>query len=502
MFLQAFSSHENVIKLLNVIKADNDYDIYLVFEFMDTDLHAAIKAKILQDVHKQYILYQLFKVLKYLHSGNVIHRDLKPSNVLLNVECFVKLADFGLARSLDVTTSADQASGNALMTDYVATRWYRAPEILLASSLYTKGVDMWSLGCILAEMVSGKPLFAGSSTINQIDKIMCCIAPPSRHDVQSIQSPYATSILSQVGRRRKSTFAELLPTADPLIIDLVGKLLQFNPTRRLTTEQALEHPYVAKFHDKSDEPSLDHNIIPLLNDNVQLSVEEYRDNLYESVRRKRLEFQQARDVTTVIEDTAPDEQTSVQESCHPPPPSHATLHHPPPPGNAALHHPLPSGHTTLHSHSATQLGGGRKSTQQHKSILKSLSSSELVARRPPVSTSGLRAVQTKQHKTRENNEISINKVPFTSQYGVSSHLPRTRPSSGNQGAVAKGNQPLDLCVVSGRIEYSERQLPHHRKLQLANKKAARGAASRYAPGMYSQAFGVISQKDLHSLKHT
>jgi len=96
--------------------------------------------------------------------------------------------------------------------------------------------------------------------------------------------------------RRKSTFSELLPTADPLIIDLVSKLLQFNPTRRLTTEQALEHPYVAKsvllycdcsigvfsrFHDKCDEPSLDHNVIPLLNDNVQLSVEEYRDNLYE-----------------------------------------------------------------------------------------------------------------------------------------------------------------------------------------------------------------------------
>merc|ERR1711977_781030 len=100
MFLQEMNNHENVVRLLNVLKAENDRDIYLVFEFMETDLHAVIRANILKDIHKQYILYQLFKALHYMHTGNVLHRDMKPSNLLLNSECFLKVADFGLARSV------------------------------------------------------------------------------------------------------------------------------------------------------------------------------------------------------------------------------------------------------------------------------------------------------------------------------------------------------------------------------------------------------------------
>ncbi|PIO58804.1 hypothetical protein TELCIR_19751, partial [Teladorsagia circumcincta] len=101
MFLQEFGRHPNVIKLFNIHKADNDRDIYLVFEYMEADLHNVIKKMtILKDVHKQYIMCQLFRAIRFLHSGNVLHRDLKPSNVLLDADCRVKLADFGLARSL------------------------------------------------------------------------------------------------------------------------------------------------------------------------------------------------------------------------------------------------------------------------------------------------------------------------------------------------------------------------------------------------------------------
>ena len=95
------NGHENIIRLQNVIRAENDRDIYLVFDFMDTDLHAVIRANILEDIHKQYIIYQCLKSLKYMHSANLLHRDLKPSNLLLNSECHMKVADFGLARSLD-----------------------------------------------------------------------------------------------------------------------------------------------------------------------------------------------------------------------------------------------------------------------------------------------------------------------------------------------------------------------------------------------------------------
>jgi len=103
-----------------------------------------------------------------MHSAELLHRDLKPSNLLLNSECHMKVADFGLARSLAIT-DPDQVP---IVTDYVATRWYRAPEILLGSNNYSKGVDMWSVGCILAELLIGKPFFPGTSTLNQLDRVM------------------------------------------------------------------------------------------------------------------------------------------------------------------------------------------------------------------------------------------------------------------------------------------------------------------------------------------
>jgi serine/threonine protein kinase len=149
------------VKLQNVLKADNDKDIYLVFEHMETDLHAVIRANILEDIHKQYIMYQLFKSIKYMHSGQVLHRDIKPSNLLLNSDCLMKLADFGLARSLTSDTDDD----SKVLTDYVATRWYRAPEILLGATKYSKAVDMWSLGCIAL----GTPVMRADGTARTIE---------------------------------------------------------------------------------------------------------------------------------------------------------------------------------------------------------------------------------------------------------------------------------------------------------------------------------------------
>ncbi|KAK3736297.1 hypothetical protein QZH41_020759 [Actinostola sp. cb2023] len=278
-FLQEFGDHENVVKLLNVIKADNDKDIYLVFEYMDTDLHNVIKkGNILKDIHKRYIMYQLLKATMFLHSGNVIHRDLKPSNMLLDTECFVKICDFGLARSV---TNVTLEAGDPSLTDYVATRWYRAPEILLASTRYTKGVDMWSIGCILGELLLGKPLFPGSSTLNQLEKIMASITPPSRLDLDSIKSQYSSSVLDRVAFKPKKCLDEMLMQSSPDAVDLLKRLLHFNPDKRLTAEQALAHPYVAKFHNPEEELSLDYDVVPPLDDDVQLSVEEYRVKLYE-----------------------------------------------------------------------------------------------------------------------------------------------------------------------------------------------------------------------------
>ena len=128
------------------------------------------RANILEPVHKQFIVYQCLKALKYCHSGDLVHRDLKPSNLLLNEECLLKVADFGLARSLRALQKGEESA--SVLTDYVATRWYRAPEILLGSTSYTKAVDMWALGCIIAEMFIGKPLVPGSSTMNQLERVL------------------------------------------------------------------------------------------------------------------------------------------------------------------------------------------------------------------------------------------------------------------------------------------------------------------------------------------
>ena len=132
-------------------------------------MHRVIRTQDLSDDHCQYFIYQTLRALKAMHSANVLHRDLKPSNLLLNANCDLKVCDFGLARS-----AASQEDNSGFMTEYVATRWYRAPEIMLTFKEYTKAIDVWSVGCILAEMLSGKPLFPGKDCRwSSRSKILC-----------------------------------------------------------------------------------------------------------------------------------------------------------------------------------------------------------------------------------------------------------------------------------------------------------------------------------------
>ena len=286
LFLQELSGHENIIRLLNVIRAENDRDIYLVFDYMETDLHAVIRASILEEIHKQYIIYQTLKCLKYMHSADVLHRDMKPSNILLNAECHIKVADFGLARSIASTESESQP----LLTDYVATRWYRAPEILLGSTKYTKGVDMWSMGCILAELLLGKPFFPGTSTLNQLDRIMEITGRPSQEDIESIQSSLATTMLDSLPPSKPKSLLEIFPTASEEALDMVDKMLQFNPEKRLSAEDALKHPYVAQFQNDEDEPVCKKIINITMDDNHKFSIREYREKLYTDIHKRKKEL--------------------------------------------------------------------------------------------------------------------------------------------------------------------------------------------------------------------
>lgn len=245
MYLQALSGHENIVKIQSVVRADNDKDIYIIFDYMDTDLNQVIKARILEDIHIRYIIYQLLKALKYIHSAKLLHRDIKPSNILLDASCRLKLCDFGLCRSI--------ADGDTLesmeLTDYVATRWYRSPEVLMGSKKYTVGLDLWSVGCILGEMFRTRPLLPGASTMNQLEKIFELTGNPSLRDIQSWQSPFAASMVDNVKARCRVKLDELCHELPKSAKHLIKSLFKLDPAKRGTAEMALEHNYVADFHD-------------------------------------------------------------------------------------------------------------------------------------------------------------------------------------------------------------------------------------------------------------
>ena len=279
--LQELNGHDNIIKLLNVIKADNEKDIYLIFEFMETDLHTVIRSNILEPIHKQFVMYQLLKA-----SAGIVHRDLKPSNVLINSDACIKVCDFGLARSVMSLTGKD-----IIMTDYVATRWYRAPEVLLGSTKYNCQADMWSVGCIFGELLNGKAMFPGTSTLNQLNKILEVTGKPNKEDILSIQSELAQNMIENINNFKQKNLKVLFPKATAIELDLLGRLLQFNPNKRINVLEALEHPYVADFHEQYAESEIEcEKPIKLdINDKIKYTVKEYKQKLFDDLLKRKKE---------------------------------------------------------------------------------------------------------------------------------------------------------------------------------------------------------------------
>jgi len=242
--------HENVISIKDLMCGSADCsDLYVVTHLMDTDLHKVIRSpQPLSDQHVQYFLYQLLRGLKYLHSCNVLHRDLKPSNLLVNENCDLKITDFGLSRGVNPSDCLD------FLTEYVVTRWYRAPEIVLSSDTYTKAVDMWSVGCIFAELLGRKPLFPGTDHVNQLATILDVLGTPHverelRHVPEKARR-YIAGLPPSVGKPLRS----LYPSASNEALDLLGGMLCWDPSQRCTVVQALSHPYLAAFHNPDAEP--------------------------------------------------------------------------------------------------------------------------------------------------------------------------------------------------------------------------------------------------------
>uniref|UniRef100_A0A8C5NAA6 mitogen-activated protein kinase n=1 Tax=Gouania willdenowi TaxID=441366 RepID=A0A8C5NAA6_GOUWI len=242
--------HENVIGLLNVFtpacSLDDFQDFYLVMPYMFTDL-SKVRGHLSED-KVQFLVYQMLCGLRYIHKAGIIHRDLKPGNLAVNEDCELKILDFGLARSTD-----------AEMTGYVVTRWYRAPEVILNWMHYTQTVDIWSVGCIMAEMINGKTLFKGKDYMDQLTQIMKVTGVPGPEFIQKLDSP-------EVGERS---------------IDLLEKMLVLDGDERPTAELALEHSYFDSLRDPEDFP--EPTPYDDSRDNATLALEEWRRLCYKEV---------------------------------------------------------------------------------------------------------------------------------------------------------------------------------------------------------------------------
>ncbi|OHF04382.1 mitogen-activated protein kinase, partial [Colletotrichum orchidophilum] len=297
MKLLRYFNHENIISILDIQKPrsyETFNEVYLIQELMETDMHRVIRTQDLSDDHCQYFIYQTLRALKAMHSANVLHRDLKPSNLLLNANCDLKVCDFGLARS-----AASQEDNSGFMTEYVATRWYRAPEIMLTFKEYTKAIDVWSVGCILAEMLSGKPLFPGKDYHHQLTLILDVLGTPTMEDYYGIKSRRAREYIRSLPFKKKVPFRTLFPKTSDLALDLLEKLLAFNPVKRITVEDALKHPYLEPYHDPDDEPTappIPEEFFDFDKHKDNLSKEQLKQLIYQEIMRGKNDPQQEHDV--------------------------------------------------------------------------------------------------------------------------------------------------------------------------------------------------------------
>jgi serine/threonine protein kinase len=382
LYLRHLQGHDNVIKLVSVLKSHNKKDLYLVFEYMESDLHAVIRADILTPEHHRFIIYQIIRAVKYIHESGIVHRDLKPANILLNSDCTIKLADFGLSRAIrDKADTGSQGLGGPLrywkpgspalkgsikfasprkegqeveakkkrkdsagpigkvwsmsisnpssnnstklknkmvshnlgvskppsrvldsppveageemeecLTDYIATRWYRAPEIILGSNQYSYTADMWSIGCIYAEMVLGVPLFDGKSTFHQIELIFSGLkVDQTKEDLSFVRSQISTTLIQNLPLERNAMAVHKMEILKQKCSaegwDFLTKTLAMHPSNRIGIEAALRHPYFRAYFKKEDlEATTNQKLEMPVDENVKLEIGEYQKLLFKVLK--------------------------------------------------------------------------------------------------------------------------------------------------------------------------------------------------------------------------
>lgn len=286
--LMRLVNHKNIIGLLNAFTPQRTLeefqDVYLVMELMDANLCQVIQMD-LDHERMSYLLYQMLCGIKHLHSAGIIHRDLKPSNIVVKSDCTLKILDFGLART---------AGTNFAMTPYVVTRYYRAPEVILGMG-YTDNVDLWSVGCIMGEMIRGTVLFPGTDHIDQWNKIIEQLGTPSPEFMQRLQPSVRSYVENRPrydGYRFERLFPDMLFPADSTehakltaaeARDLLSKMLVVDQEKRISVDEALNHDYIKVWWDASEVEApapapYDHHI-----DEREHTVDQWKELIYQEV---------------------------------------------------------------------------------------------------------------------------------------------------------------------------------------------------------------------------
>ncbi|KAF8518982.1 kinase-like protein [Hysterangium stoloniferum] len=292
--LRHFSTrgHENITGLIDLDAIHPDY--------------TEMSGQNLTSEHIQYFLYQILRGMKYIHSASVIHRDLKPGNLLVNSDCELKVCDFGLANTYEGE----------------ATRWYRAPEIMLSFRTYSTASE--SIGCILAELLLGKPLFRGKdSYVDQLNRILDILGTPDEAVFDKICSEKAKAYMRSLPIRKRQPFVKVFPTADAQVIDLLSKMITWNPDTRITVIEALSHPWLAGYHDPNDEPACPTKYDRYKDYEKLTTLEEFRTAIWSEIQDFRKEpVQDEKEAATLT--LSPDRSTFIispeeEERVLPPP---------------------------------------------------------------------------------------------------------------------------------------------------------------------------------------
>lgn len=308
------SEHPNIIRLLNAFTPQNSLDefndLYLVMELMNANL-CQVTAMELDHERLSFLLYQMLCGINYMHKAAIVHRDLKPSNIVVNYQCRLKILDFGLARNVN--------DENILKTPYVVTRYYRAPEVILGMG-YAENVDVWSIGCILAELLTGRVLFLGSDYIDQWTKIVEVLGTPGP-DFTKMLTPEVRNYVEKRPYVATRDWKEIFPdSVFPAALndrlnaenarDLLSRMLVINPLHRITVSEALKFPYVSLWYDHAE---VDGPPPPPYNEpdhSSDLTMEKWKELLFKQIK----DYENTHDIFGIQNNSIPNEMGEDENS--------------------------------------------------------------------------------------------------------------------------------------------------------------------------------------------